>query len=131
MTVRFLKKQGGNSGLDLASNYYGLDDGSVDLIQSWIHRDGYRLPPTGALAGYAIGLLADEEPALHDALVASRGSIGGLRDVAKILNSIQPGLYKDLRKLQYNKDDFSAGLKLVKDALKSRVGRKPCLNFKP
>jgi hypothetical protein len=73
-----------------------------------------------SVAAHGIDLIARVEPAIDDALIQARTSIEGKREVAQIINSVRPGLYMELCKLQYNDTDFSFGLQSIQAALAAR-----------
>lgn len=62
-------------------------------------------------------MIAQQIPEFHDALIESRHSVDGLRDVAKILNSLSPTLYSQLTKLSYNREDHAHAYNLITAAL--------------
>jgi hypothetical protein len=67
----------------------------------------------GVLAASGLKLLMDRDPRLWPALVSARTSVKGLRDVARIVESADTGLYDRLRRLDYNTDDFAAGFTTI------------------
>jgi hypothetical protein len=75
----------------------------------------------GALTAYALEQIAEVRPELRAALDASRTSVEGRRQVAKIINSVQPGLYaRFLHARENNPHDFAALLLDVEAALGKR-----------
>jgi hypothetical protein len=73
--------------------------------------------PVPATAGYALELLCEKEPKLMPALLKGRTAVEGLRQVAQVIESIQPGLYPELQRLSYSEDDFALGMKKVKEVI--------------
>jgi hypothetical protein len=67
----------------------------------------------GSPLAYGFERLVGQHPELHGALIESRKSVEGLREVAKILNKIQPGLYRQLRDLPETFASSIDGLKLI------------------
>lgn len=70
-------------------------------------------------AGYAMDLMVEARPELLDAIVESRQSAQGLRDVAQIINDIKPGLYGALSRLDpvlFHEENLS----IIKDAIEGR-----------
>jgi hypothetical protein len=49
-------------------------------------------------------------PALREALIRARSEISGLRDVARLIDSVAPGLYRRIRQAPYSKEGFGAAL---------------------
>ena len=84
------------------------------------HPDG-ALVSTPALMGYGIELLVRARPELYSTLIGARRSVQHLRQVPRLLHSIRPGLYDDLRKLSYSKEDFSIALRNIKASLGMRL----------
>lgn len=70
---------------------------------------------------YALELLDNRAPGLYDDLLASRQDPAKQRDAIRKIESIRPGLYRQLRDLEYNERDFVHGLKLVMEALDAGV----------
>jgi hypothetical protein len=77
---------------------------------------GVRYTPA-AFAAAGLELLIDRRPELWPALVSARTSVSGLRDVARIIESVDAGLYGQLRRLDYNEKDFTAGLAAIRSSL--------------
>lgn len=63
-------------------------------------------PGTSPHAGYALELLCAKDPTLKGALVYGRWAVSGLRQIARLLNAIQPGLYMELKKADYDEEQF-------------------------
>lgn len=83
--------------IDLPYEYTRLDGGVV------VAQNAY------GTAGYALDLMIQEKPELLDAVVESRKSAQGLRDVARIINEIKPGLYSALSRIDptiFHKDNL-------------------------
>ena len=70
-------------------------------------------------AAYGLELLDNRVPGLYDDLLASRQDPTKQRDAIRKIESIRPGLYRELRELEYTTEDFLHGLKLVIEALGS------------
>ncbi len=66
-----------------------------------------------APAAFGLELLREKNEELYPALLSARHDIESLRDVAKIINGIKPGLYSVLQKFKYTQDDFVRGLKYI------------------
>lgn len=60
-------------------------------------KNGKRWEIPYAHLAYAMQLLTEREPRLFDAMKRARTDTEGLRDVAKLIEGIRPGLYKQLR----------------------------------
>jgi hypothetical protein len=77
-----------------------------------------------AFAGAALDLLIQSRPALYQALIRARLEVGGLRETVRLINSVQPGLYRQLGRPEYRYSDegFGAGLDAVRAVLGSRRG---------
>lgn len=73
--------------LNLPYEYTRLDGGMV------VAQNAY------GNAGYALDLMIQEKPELFDAIVGSRTSSKGLKDVARIVEDIKPGLYSSLSRI--------------------------------
>jgi hypothetical protein len=58
-----------------------------------------------AVEAVILELMVDCEPKLLDALRASKHSVEGLRERARIMNSILPGAYQRMRKVDVQSDD--------------------------
>ncbi len=70
-------------------------------------------------AAYALELLDQRVPGLYDDLLAARQDPTKQRDAIQKIESIQTGLYKRLRDIDYTNEDFITGLKLVQEALEA------------
>lgn len=56
-------------------------------------------------------------PEYYPALIEARTCVEGLRKIARLTNSIRPGLYRELGKLSYATEDFNVGTELIEKAL--------------
>jgi hypothetical protein len=56
-------------------------------------------------------------PEYYPALIEARTSVEGLRKIARLTNSIKPGLYRELGRLSYTTEDFNTGTELIEKAL--------------
>ena len=72
-----------------------------------------------AYAGSAIYLLKRIEPGIENVLIQSRGSVEGLRRFARIIDTLEPGLYMALRSLPYEEESFEYGNALIRKAVKN------------
>lgn len=70
-----------------------------------------------AFAAAGIELLAQARPALYEALIRARRHVQGLRDVARIVEEIHPGLYSRLRRAPYSTEGFTAALRDIRTIL--------------
>jgi len=61
-------------------------------------------------AGFAMEMLCKQNPKLWPAIIKSRTSAEGLREVARNINEIDPSLYEKLRAHLYDTDGFQRGL---------------------
>lgn len=68
---------------------------------------------SAGLAAVSLELLASKNPDLLPALLASRSTIEGLREVPRIINGISPGLYRELRDVPAGANCDYDGLRLV------------------
>lgn len=69
-------------------------------------------------AGYALDLMIEAKPELLDAVVESRKSAQGLRDVARIINDIKPGLYSALSRIDptlFHEENLIVVMAAIKD----------------
>lgn len=80
-------------GVGVPYEYTNFSGGEVSLQNSY------------GTAGYAMDLMIQEKPELLDAIVESRKSVQGLRDTARIINEIKPGLYGALSRIDPTKFD--------------------------
>lgn len=72
-----------------------------------------------SFAAAALELLMEKDPDLWPAFLSARKDVEGLREVAKRLNAIQPGLYKTLRDdYPYTSQGFFDGLHYVDNIVK-------------
>jgi hypothetical protein len=74
-------------------------------------------PVHAGIAG--IELLVQARPALREALIRARSEISGLRDVARLIDSVAPGLYRRIRQAPYSNEGFGAAL----DDVRAATGR--------
>jgi hypothetical protein len=70
-----------------------------------------------AYAGYGMELLCSREPRLLATCCAARKDVDALRAVPLLINAIRPGLYSELRSLQYTEADLLRGLRLIMDSV--------------
>lgn len=70
-------------------------------------------------AGFALDLMIDAKPELLDAVVESRKSAQGLRDVARIINDIKPGLYSSLSRIAPTLN-YEENLEIIRGAIEDR-----------
>lgn len=87
----------------------------IALEHWYITPDGNLAWVDSIFAGEALGLLCEKDPELFPALVRSRTSVDGLREVAARIDNISPGLYPKLSGLGYSKG--LEALEITKDAL--------------
>jgi len=71
-------------------------------------------------AAYALELLDGHIPGLYEDLKAARTNPTRQRDAIQKIESLRPGLYRELRDLEYNDKDFIRGLATVLDALETQ-----------
>lgn len=76
-----------------------------------------------APAAAAVKLLAEARPELRGALIRARTSPRALTDVARIINSIRPGLYREVK--TYGHFTFPDGCKHVRSAVRNRAAAAP------
>lgn len=69
-------------------------------------------------AAYALELLDSHTPGIYDDLKAARTDPTRQRDAIRKIESVRPGLYPELRDLEYSEQDFVRGLASVIDALR-------------
>lgn len=69
-------------------------------------------------AAYALELLDNHVPGLYEDLEAARQDPVRQREAIQKIESVQPGLYKQLRDLEYTNEDFADGLKTTVQVLK-------------
>lgn len=74
--------------------------------------------PSGAIPAMTLELLIDHDPELLSALRESRRSVEGLREVARRIDAISPGLYQELRRF----DIKSSGREIRTANLYEKVG---------
>ena len=72
------------------------------------------------IAAYGLELLDGQVPGLFEAMQSSRKEPGKQREVIKMINNVQPGLYKKLRDLPYSDKGFEEGLRTIVQALGPR-----------
>lgn len=75
-------------------------------------------PPN--FAAYALELLDTHTPGLYEDLKAARTNPIRQRDAIQKIESLRPGLYRELRDLEYNEKDFVHGLTSVLEALEGQ-----------
>lgn len=75
-------------------------------------------PPN--FAAYALELLDTHTPGLYEDLKAARANPTRQRDAIQKIESLRPGLYRELRDLEYNEKDFVRGLTSVLEALEEQ-----------
>ncbi len=114
----------GTSLKDLA----GVTDSSFEELTSYqiplkyMHINNQKLEfPPSAIAAYSLENLSAIEPKLIPALLKGRQDVNGLRDVVKIVDSISPGLYTELRALDYDSKDFLKGLLRVNQVMEKLI----------
>ena len=92
-------------------------------VYLWPQTDGGFNYGSAAIAATGMELLIDLRPELYQAVYHSRNSVNGLRQVARVVNSIEPGLYERLRQLEYSQADFFTGLSEVLRAREEYLAR--------
>lgn len=93
------------------------DSIQLPIKYAYVVEDGKGAAPNGAIAAYGMEQLINRDPGIFNAMIAARGSADGLREVAKRIDAIQPGLYVKLRKLSYDAADFFEGTGHIIDTL--------------
>src|SRR3990167_90651 len=74
-------------------------------------------------AAYALELLDTRVPGLYDDLLAARQNPIMQPNAIQKIETVQTGLYKQLRDLDYTNEDFASGLKFVVDALEDHESK--------
>jgi hypothetical protein len=69
------------------------------------------------VGAYGLTLLDEARPGLFEQMKLSRRDPTKHHEVIKTINSIKPGLYRELRELSYNYDDFIQGVKIIQAAI--------------
>lgn len=82
-----------------------------------IDTDNWSAKSPSNYAAYALELLDNHTPGLYDDLRAARTDPTRQRDAIQKIESVRPGLYRELRDLEYNLHDFVRGLTSVLDTL--------------
>lgn len=98
----------------------GFADGTeLEMPGKYLISDGENRCRISApsLAAYGIELLVQKDPQIRNALLESRKSVEGLRELARRIDALQPGLYVRLRKLPYSRQDFVNGVRYITEAL--------------
>lgn len=75
--------------------------------------------PNG-IAAYGLDLLDKEVPGLYETVQASRGDHTKQRDVIQMIDSVKPGLYRELRVLPYSIEGFRQGVIKIGEAIRDR-----------
>ncbi len=78
----------------------------------WLPQEEMARPkyPHPSFAGFGIELLCKENPELLPLMVAARSDVTALQKLPEAVNSIAPGLYGPLSKLEYKPEAFLGGL---------------------
>jgi hypothetical protein len=114
-----LDKPGGFAGVESELDTYKAEAGDeLPILPEFSMRDkrGRKVYIMNALAGSALEFMAQNDPGLWPALLEARSSVEGLREVARRIETIEPGLYTKLSRLTLSRADFEEGLRLVADA---------------
>jgi hypothetical protein len=85
----------------------------------WQGENGLPICSSTSFADAGIELLVQARPALREALIRARSEISGLRDVARLIDSVAPGLYRRIRQAPYSNEGFGAAL----DDVRAVTGR--------
>jgi hypothetical protein len=103
------------------------DPKSDQLFLPWEYAHGAKvdegrkkvLVATGspALAAYGVRLLDERVPGLHAVMLHSGTNPDARAEAARMINSVEPGLYERLDRLRYDGYDFAYGLRLIEQAL--------------
>lgn len=72
---------------------------------------------SAAFAAAGVELLIQARPSLYEALIRARSEVSGLRDAARLVGEVHPGLYRRLRRAPYSNEGFAAALDDVRDIL--------------
>lgn len=79
----------------------------------YVTPQGNRATKLWGIAGFLLELLCKKNPSLKSSLIKSRSSDEGLREVAKAIESIKPGLYKNLKTSNCTTDSCIEKLSMV------------------
>lgn len=98
-------------------------DDSVFVIPGKYHRltEDDSDSPAPAVAAYGMELLIAKDPAIFDAMLLARHDVAGLREFARRVEALSPGLYGYLRSLYYKTTaqtlgyDFLQGVQVILD----------------
>jgi hypothetical protein len=87
------------------------------MLSKTISEKNYIAQSASNFAAYALELLDRRVSGLYEDLLAARKDPVRQREAIKKINSVQPGLYKQLRDMEYTDEDFVEGLKVTLQAL--------------
>ncbi|HEY4963336.1 MAG TPA: hypothetical protein VIH90_01430 [Candidatus Saccharimonadales bacterium] len=73
--------------------------------------------PTPAFAAYGMELLIAKDPAIFQAMLEARHSTDGLREFAQRVDSLDPGIYRLLRRQPYKLNNFMAATYYIVETL--------------
>ncbi|MFA5830519.1 MAG: hypothetical protein WC878_01685 [Candidatus Paceibacterota bacterium] len=72
-----------------------------------------------AIAATSLEMLFKKEPKLRQTLIEARGNIEKLREIPKLINNIQPGLYVKIQKCEPTDSDFMRVQNIIKEAIQN------------
>lgn len=92
----------------------------IPIKYLYLTSDGKPTFKSSSYAAYGLELLCKINPEIKDLLFEGRKSIEGLRMLAKIIDKIQPGLYRRLQMTDYTEEDFAKKLHTVISYLRDK-----------
>lgn len=120
--ANFIRSDSTNGGTISDKSNYFFEEGFAALMEAKYATKMGRPTSNYSVPDKArVGLerLVDELPDFYPALIEARASVEGLRKIARLTNSVQPGLYSKLSRLSYANDDFALGTEMIEKALAS------------
>lgn len=92
----------------------------VPFKYTYLDYSAHPIMSNSSIAGFALELLIDADPEIYKAMHAGRSNIEGLRNAARRIDALSPGLYTKLRQGGYGEGAFSAALHSVIDRVPSK-----------
>jgi len=108
-TVRINFHAGIGYGYSVSEKFLFLDPTQEDGL-SW---------SVASIAATGLEMLCEKEPKLRQVLIEARNDISKLREIPRLINAIQPGLYMKIQKCDYDAKDFARVQNIIKEAIKN------------
>jgi hypothetical protein len=105
-----------NASLDTMLTLHGYQSSIKYFI---LQKSGNLGTSPSSAASTGIEMLCEKIPELRQTLIEARSDIEKLREIPKLINSIEPGLYMKIQQCDYSEEEFARVQNIIKEAIEN------------